>query len=188
MCIGTSTALPSTRSLDPLSVFLVSPPSEFDAKDKKKVFFVGVCSNFLGVSASLCTAAVAGACFWFCLPSSSAHQPFCTARLHARPSHPRWPSAPLSLARRCLCSPPRTFDHCSPAPRAALPAARHLPLSEHCAACRSLRTWYWPLGSASYHGVQALMAERVLVRLSLTEESPKFEREWTEKVKERTGG
>ena len=187
MCIGTSTALPSTRSLDPLSVFLVSPPSEFDAKDKKKVFFVGVCSNFLGVSASLCMAAVAAASFCFCLPSSSAHQPFCTARLHARPSHPRWPSAPLSLARRCLCSPPRTFDHCSLAARVAL-AARHLPLSEHCAARRSLRTWYWPLGSASYHGVQALMAERVLVRLSLTEESPKFEREWTEKVKERTGG
>ena len=146
---------------------------------------MGVCSNFLGVSASLCTAAVAVACFCFCLPSSSAHQPFA---LRACMLAPRWPSAPLSLARRCLCSPPRTFDHCSPAPRAALPAARHLPLSEHCAARRSLRTRYWPLGSASYHGVQALMAERVLVRLSLTEESPKFEREWTEKVKERTGG
>ena len=116
---------PKHTQLGSTLVFLVSPRSEFDAKDKKKVFFVGVCSNFLGVSASLCMAAVAAASFCFCLPSSSAHQPFCTARLHARPSHPRWPSAPLSLARRCLCSPPRTFDHCSPAPR----APRYQPLA-----------------------------------------------------------
>ena len=156
---------PKHTQLGSTLVFLVSPRSEFDAKDKKKYFFVGVCSNFLGVSASLCTAAVAVACFCFCLPSSSAHQPFA---LRACMLAPRWPSAPLSLACRRLCSPPRTFDHCSPAPRAALPAARHLPLSEHCAACRSLRTWYWPLGSASYHGVQVLMAERVLVRVGLT--------------------
>ena len=146
-----------------------------------------MCSNFLGVSASLCTAAVAAACF--CFYFYSLH-PACTSpfALRACMLAPRWPSAPLSLARRCLCSPPRTFDHCSPAPRAALPAARHLPLSEHCAARRSLRTWHWPLGSDSYHGVQALMAERVLLRVGLTEESPKFERERTERVKERTGG
>ena len=47
MCIGTSTALPSTRSLDPLSVFLVSPPSEFDAKYKKKYFLWACVAIFL---------------------------------------------------------------------------------------------------------------------------------------------
>ena len=47
MYIETSTALPSTRSLYPLSVFLVSPPSESDAKDKKEYFLWACVAIFL---------------------------------------------------------------------------------------------------------------------------------------------
>ena len=138
MCIGTSTALPSTRSLDPLSVFLVSPPSEFDAKYKKKVFFVGVCSNFLGVSASLCTAAVAAACF--CFYFYSLH-PACTS--------------PFAL-RACMLAP-RTLA--GPQRRSRLPVAASAHLRARLTIARQLHApRYQPLAICRFPSIVLLAA------------------------------